>query len=156
MEIHISDWIFRVDLDATFSHTMNNSLDHCECAYCRNYYECVDMIYPEVRTFLSQFGIVLEGPSELLPFKPTLLLAGYRVHGSVDRWGSLPICVGNLPVAVEVGENGTFLLWVGEFMLPWCQSEAEEDVISPANAPEFLERMEHIWYMRHGETNVFS
>jgi len=40
--------------------------------------------------------------------------------------------------------------------LPWLQTESEEDVVSPANLPEFLERMQQIWLLRHGNEFVFS
>ena len=149
MEIQISDWLFQVNLEATFAHTINNSLDHCECAYCKNYYECVDMVYPEISQFLAQFGAVKDGPSELMPFEPTVMLACYRIVGSVLCWGDSQIMAGAVPVSVEAAEDGTFLLWIGEFVLPWCQPEPEEDVISPANTMEFMERMRHTWLLRH-------
>ena len=156
MEIRISDWVFQVDLEATFLHTSNNSQDHCECAYCRNFYESVDVVYPEVRSFLSQFGVVVEGPSELMPFEPTVILACYRIHGTVLTWGEKTILIGSIPVSVETGEGNSFLLWVGELALPWLQPEPEEDVVSPANTPEFMERMREIWLLRHEKEYQFS
>ena len=156
MNIQIADWRFWVDVEATYSHTLKNSQDHCECGYCRNYYDCVDMVYPDLRQFLSQFGVVLEGPSELLPFEPTLLLVAYRVHGEVLFWGKEPLLADTLPVTIGAGENGTFLIWIGEIPLPWGLEEHVEDVISPANTPEFMERMRQIWYLRHGEESFIS
>ena len=61
-----------------------------------------------------------------------------------------------VPVVAETSEDGTFLLWVGEMELPWIQIEPVEDVISPANMPEFLERMQEVWTLRHGDALVFS
>ena len=114
------------------------------------------MTYPELRPFLSQFGVVLEGPSELMPFEPTLMLACYRVQGKVLRWGQAQLYADFIPVMVEAGESGTFLLWVGELALPWCLNEPAEDVVSPANTTEFMERMQEIWFLRHAEEYVFS
>lgn len=156
MNIQIEDWLFQVDVDATFSHTTPNSLDHCECGYCRNYYVSVDMTYPNLRPFLSQFGVVLEGPSELMPFEPTLMLACYRVQGKVLRWGQAQLYADSIPVMIEAGESGSFLLWVGELALPWCLNEPAEDVVSPANTTEFMERMQEISFLRHAEEYVFS
>ena len=156
MDIRISDWTFQVDVEATFTNTSENSLNHCECAYCRNYYECVDLVYPELKRFLSQFGVVLEGPSELMPFTPTLMLACYRVYGRVVHRGIAPIYVSSVPVTIEEGDKESFLLWIGEFVLPWIQDETEEDVISPANTQEFMERMQQVWNLRHTEESILS
>lgn len=156
MEIQILDWKFSVDVDATFAHTLKNSADHCECGYCRNYYDCVDMVYPDLRHFLSQFGIVLEGPSELMPFEPTIILACYRVHGEIISWGQEPLFADTIPIAIGAGEDDTFLLWVGEMVLPWGLNEPVEEVVSPANTPDFIERMQQIWYMRHSEVCEIS
>ena len=156
MKIRISDWCFEVDLESTFDHTLENSRDHCECAYCRNFYDCVDMIYPNVRTFLAQFGVVLDGPSELMPFEPTLILACYRVQGSVLKWGNSPIYVDGMHVTIEASEGNTFFIWLGEMTFPWCQSELIDEVISPANDLDFMERMRQIWCLRHEEKFVFS
>ena len=156
MEIQIQDWKFSVDLETTYANTLKNSTDHCECGYCRNYYECVDMVYPELRGFLSQFGVVLEGPSELMPFEPTLILACYRVSGEIVACGRTPLLADTLPVTIGEGENHTFFLWVGEIRLPWGLDEPADQVVSPANTPEFLERMQQIWSLRHGEESVVS
>ena len=56
----------------------------------------------------------------------------------------------------EAGDDSTFLLWVGEVQLPWLQNEPVEEVVSPANLPEFLERMQEVWLLRHGSEFVFS
>lgn len=152
MIITIADWEFSVDVETTTLHTMNNSTDHCTCAYCRNYYETVDIAHPRLRSVLRKFGVVLEGPSELMPIEPTLMLACYRVRGQILHHGQTRIHVDNVPLIPEDGENGTFLIWAGEMELPWLQNEPMEDVISPANHPEFLERMMH-QLLRFAEIN---
>ena len=58
-----------------------------------------------------------------------------------------------LPEAVE---EGSFLLWVGEMELPWLQQEDMASVVSPANLPEFMQRMEQVWLLRHGTEYVYS
>ena len=157
MIIELSDWCFQVDVDATLAHTTRNSADHCSCAYCRNYYEAVDQCYPALRSFLDQFGVNLDGPSELMPFTPTLLLACYRIHGKVLQWGREAIWVNHVQILPELSDNNdTFFLWVGEMALSWLQEEDMDEVVSPANLPEFLERMQEVWLQRHGETLFFS
>ena len=156
MILNIADWSFSVDVEATKAHTTKNAADHCTCGYCKNYYEAIAGTYPEIVTFLEQFGVNFNGPSELMPFEPTLLLACYRVHGIVLQWGQENIFVKNVPVSVETAENDTFFLWIGEVELPWLQEEDMDEVISPANLPEFLARMEEVWMLRHGEDGMLS
>lgn len=154
--LKIADWQFRVDKEATRERTTHNAADHCECPYCTNYYEAVEVVYPEVRAFLSEFGINIAGPSELMPFTPTLMLACYRVKGEILHWGKAQLKVSDIPILPEAGEEDTFLLWVGEMELPWLQQEDMDSVVSPANLPEFIQRMEEIWLLRHGTQYVYS
>lgn len=156
MILEFADWRFRVDVESTMERTTQYSLDHCGCDYCKNYYDAVDRTYPHLRSFLTQFGINIEGPSELMPFEPTLMLACYRVDGEILEWGKTELFISGIPVVPETSENGTFLLWVGELELPWIQEINVEDVISPANLPEFLARMQEVWMLRHGNEFVFS
>lgn len=154
--LKLADWRFKVDTDATREKTTKNASDHCECAYCKNYYEAIDLVYPKLRAFLGEFGINMSGPSELMPFEPTLMLACYRVQGEIQVWEKGQLYVDGVQITPETGENGSFLLWVGEVELPWIQEESVEDVISPANLPEFMERMQEVWLLRHGNEFVFS
>lgn len=156
MIIELFDWRFQVDVEATQAHTQKNSTDHCTCAYCRNFYEAAKRCYPELHAFLDRFGIDMHGPSELMPFTPTLMLACYRVQGQIIQWGREVLSVDRIPIVPEASENGSFLLWVGEMPLPWLQEEDMDEVISPANLPEFLTRMEEVWLQRHGESLFFS
>ena len=156
MIIELLDWHFDVDVEATLAHTRKNATDHCTCAYCRNYYEAMDTAVPTLRPFLGKFGICGEGPSELMPFTPTLMLACYRVYGRVLNWGREVLAVDGIPVVPESNKDGTFFLWVGEMELPWLQEEDMDEVISPANQPEFLLRMQEVWLQRHGKLQFFS
>lgn len=145
MKIALADWEFQVDVEATTVHSLKCSIDHCLCAYCRNYYETVDMAHSTLRPFLEQFGLTMEGPSEVMPLEPTLVMAGYRVIGAITKTGTARMHVDSVPIHPEASDDGTFLLWVGEMELPWKQEEPMEDVVSPANQPEFLERMAKKW-----------
>ena len=145
MNFTIADWVFSVDTEATLIRTMQYSTDHCTCAYCRNYYEALDRAQPRLRPVLGKFGIAAEGPCELMPLEPNVMLACYRVDGAILQQGRTRIYVDDVRITPEEGENGTFLLWVGEMVLPWIQEEAMEDVVSPANQPDFLERMAWKW-----------
>ena len=151
MILKLGDWRFRVDVEATAERTRKYSYEHCQCAYCKNFYDAIDVAYPDLRPVMEHFGVNLEGPCELMPFEPTLMLACYRVDGQILKWGKA-----QLSIVPEAADNDTFLLWVGEVRLPWLQEERMEDVVSPANLPEFLNRMQEIWLLRHGSEFVFS
>lgn len=156
MILKLGDWRFRVNVEATAERTRKYSYEHCQCSYCKNFYDAIDLAYPELRSVMEQFGINLEGPCELMPFEPTLMLACYRVDGEILQWGKSQLSVKGVSLLPEAGDDHTFLLWVGEMKLPWLQEEAVEDVISPANLPEFMERMQEIWSLRHGNTFLCS
>lgn len=145
-----------MDVEKTRERTSRYSFEHCQCSYCKNFYDAIDQAYPALRPVMEQFGVNLEGPSELMPFEPTLMLACYRVDGQVLKWGTTPLLVSGISILPELADEETFLLWVGEMRLPWLQAEAVEDVVSPANLPEFLSRMREVWLLRHGEEFVFS
>lgn len=156
MILKLGDWRFRVDVEATAERTRKYSFEHCECGYCKNYYEAIDVAYPELRQVMEHFGVNLEGPCELMPFEPTLMLACYRIDGQILQWGKSQLSVKGVTILPEAGDAETFLLWVGEVRLPWLQKEAVEDVVSPANLPEFLERMQEVWSIRHGDLLITS
>ena len=156
MILELGDWRFRVDVEATRERTTKYSFEHCQCGYCKNFYDAIDLAHPHLRPAMEKFGVNLEGPSELMPFAPTIMLACYRVDGEILQWGRCALSISGIPVIPELDGEGTFLLWVGELELPWLQQENVEDVVSPANLPEFMERMQEVWYLRHGNEYVFS
>ena len=156
MVLNIQDWCFQVEPEETFARTTQNSKDHCTCGYCKNFYETVPMAYPEVISFLDQFGAEFHGPSEVMPFLPTYILACYRISGKILKFGRTGLSADQIPITPEYADETSFYLWVGEMALPWIQDEPEEDVISPANLPEFMDRMEEIWLLRHGSDSIQS
>lgn len=155
MVLKIDGWQFRVDLDATMEHYARYGKDHCTCAYCRNFYASVDKAYPQLRPFLTQFGVDVECPAELDPFEPTLCDCAYLVKGCMELDGGFPITVGDawvLPQSVEDADllelipqgqqlENWFCLTAMELSLPWVLEEDPNEVISTANDPEFLQRM---------------
>lgn len=156
MILKAADWRFRADIQENRELTQKYSLDHCTCGYCQNYYDTVEQAYPGLKRFLGEFGVNMLGPVELMPFEPTLLLACYRVKGQILQWGKTPLFADGIAIIPETNDEETFHLWVGELEVPWIQEERAEDVVSPANLPEFLDRMQEIWLLRHGSEFTFS
>lgn len=150
MILKINDWEFDIDLERTREHSSFASQDHCTCAYCENYYRTVIRSYPGLRIFLKQFGLEIDGPVEMYPFEPTLYLAGYRVTGRILRFGTEPMLAEGIPIVAEPREEGFFILEAGEMMLPWVMPEDPDEVVSPANEPEFLEKM----YLKMWDRNM--
>ena len=141
MVLQIDDWVFRVDLERTKEHSSFVSSEHCTCGYCENYYRAAGLVYPGLHEFLARFGIKLDGPSEMYPIEPTLYLAGYRVFGQVETYGKSPIMIDGVPISAEPVDDVHFMLEIGEMPLPWMLEEDPNEVVSPANEPEFLEKM---------------
>ena len=141
MVITLADWEFHVDVDATMDYTQKCSLDHCTCPYCQNFYENADRAHPNLRPVLSRFGICLNGPCEVMPFEPDVVAAAYRITGMIANRGDSRLYVDDVPLRPEEGDANTFLLWVGPMELPWTQEEDMFEVLSPANQPEFMDRM---------------
>lgn len=150
MILKVNDWIFDIDEEKTKEHSSFALESHCTCGYCVNYYTCVDSVYPNLRPFLEQFLLEIEGPSEMYPIEPTLCLIAYKVYGRIVRAGYGPVMVDGLPVMAEVIDAELFKLEVGEIPLPWVLQEDMDEVISPANEPEFLERMYQKLISRYG------
>ena len=155
MRLQIDDWMFDIDFEATAAHSSFVSGEHCTCGYCGNYYRTIELVCPELKAFLGKFGVLIDAPSEMYPIEPTLYLSGYRVTGQIIRWGRGPMMVGSVPVTAEPSKEGTFLLEVGEVALPWVLEEDMDEVISPANEPEFLERMYRKLMLRSGYSDGY-
>lgn len=141
MIIELADWLFSVDYDTTWEYTHKCSLDHCTCAYCKNFYENADRAQPNLRPVLNRFGVFLNGPCEVMPFEPTLVAACYRITGQIEHRGESFLHVEGVPLRPEAADENTFFLWVGPMELPWTQEEDMDEVLSPANQSEFMDRM---------------
>ena len=72
MILNIHDWIFDVNIDATMALSAAQANDHCQCGYCRNFYSTIDRSCLHLRSFLSQFGLDVDGPDEMCPYEPTI------------------------------------------------------------------------------------
>ena len=148
MHICIDDWVFAVDMTTTMAYSAGEAEEHCSCAYCRNFYTAIDSVYPQLRPFLTRFGLDVEAPDALIPYEPpTQQVAYYGVAGKILQIGSKPLSAGKLliyPETAEVAQVNTFLsephffLRTDMMQLLWVLDEPMEDVISPANEPSFL------------------
>ena len=151
MILQIADWIFDVDIPSTMDYSAHVWEDHCSCGYCRNFYETIDKAYPKLKLFLKQFGMDSLTPEEMSPIKPTLCMVSYCICGSIVKRGIFPLDSGDVVFAVSTDwENPLYeptfgkpfiVLTSGLLELPWVLDEDMDEVISPANEPEYMERM---------------
>ena len=147
MILRIDDWIFDVDTTRTMEYSAAEAAEHCDCAYCRNFYATVDNTHPALRPFLAQFGLDVEAPEEM--FNPSVFeksldyMPSYVVYGKILRSGQYEMAAGRANIVARKAENGEdyFLLDCYEVSMPWVLDEPIEDVISPANEPSFLRKM---------------
>ena len=153
MILQIDDWKFEIVMERTMAYSAGEAAEHCDCAYCRNFYAAVDGKYPELRPFLAQFGIDIEAPDELMPFDfpQEMLYDGfYAVCGRILQSGKAQICVSDVQIRpyqysdlhINAGcKPPYFFLNLSDIMLPWVLDEPMADVVSPANEPPFLKKM---------------
>ena len=145
MILHIDDWKFDINMERTMEYSAAEAAEHCDCAYCRNFYTAVDEAYPELRPFLAQFGLDIEAPEEMCPFAGERILYDptYKVYGSIEQFGSFEMQCGlvNMVARASEDDGDCFMLDCYEVFLPWILDEDMDEVISPANEPECLERM---------------
>lgn len=152
MILEIDDWKFDIDMERTMEYSANEAADHCDCAYCRNFYGAIDRSHPLLRPFLAQFGLDIEAPDELMPFTATNIAVYYAVSGRILQFGKSGIFCDRLTIYPELPEvslintecpRPIFIIHIGCFDLPWVLDEplVEDEIISPANEPAFLKKM---------------
>ena len=151
MILQIADWVFDVDIAATLDYSAHLWEDHCTCGYCRNFYETLDIAYPSLKVFLKQFGMNSLTPEEMSPIEPTLCLISYCISGTIVKRGIYPVDTGEVVFTVSTDRENPlyeppfgkpfFVLTSGLLELPWVLDEDMDEVISPANEPEYMQRM---------------
>lgn len=153
MILRIDDWKFDVDLIHTMEYSSAEAAEHCDCAYCRNFYASVDRDCPTLRPMLSQFGLDVEAPDALYPYdfhKDRIWYEGeYVVFGSILHAGKMPIghgdadgyCIIPRSESEYAYDRPHFVLSLEDAEMAWVLDEPMEAVLSPANEPSFLKKM---------------
>ena len=151
MTISVADWIFDVDIASTMSYSAKVWENHCTCGYCRNFYETMNTEYPLTKAFLKKFGMNILTPEEMSPIEPTLCILSYCICGTVVKRGIYPVDSGDVVFSVTTDAQNPlyeppfgkpfFVLTTGLLELPWVLDEDMDEVISPANEPEYMQRM---------------
>ena len=139
MILEFSDWLFLVNVESNKTYSTEEAESHCTCTWCRNFYRTVNHAYPDLRYFLSRFGLDIEAPESLQPITPELYQASYIAEGKILRQGSEPIYINELPITVEpCDEPEYFELQVGLMKLPWVMKEDPATLPTPAGLPDLF------------------
>ena len=151
MIVQVADWIFDVDIASTMSYSAAVWSDHCTCGYCRNFYETMNDAYPQTKRFLERFGMNSLTPEEMSPIEPTLCMISYCISGTIVKRGIYPVDSGDVVFTISTDDQNPlyeppfgkpfFVLTSGLLELPWVLDEDMDEVISPANEPEYMQRM---------------
>lgn len=154
MILEIDGWKFQVFDVATRKHYAREVAEHCDCAYCRNFYAAIDTVSPELRPFLARFGVQIEAPDEMISFTPTLCTNYYGVCGQILEHGDAPLIIGDVTVepmteSEAMTESGCpeprFFLCAQTIKLPWVLNEPMETAESPAQAQNTIARLLGRW-----------
>lgn len=139
MILEFSDWLLFADVDSTRAYAEDEVANHCTCAYCQNYYRVIDKTYPNLRYFLSRFGVNIEAPESLIPITAELYQATYAAQGKILRKGSEPIWIHDVAVTLEEdGEENWFSIHLGIMKLPWVLEGDPKTIPSPYGLSEML------------------
>ena len=150
MILEVADWIFDVNIPATMEYSAHVGKDQCTCGYCRNFVSTLNDAYPQLKVFLEQFGMNSLTPEEMSPIEPTLCMVSYCISGTVVKRGIYPIDLGGVVLSVPMEADPLyeptcgkpfFVFNTGLLDLPWVLDEDMDEVISPANEPEYMQRM---------------
>ena len=137
--LDFSDWLMLVNNEMTAIYSKEELDSHCTCPWCRNFYLTVDAQYPNLRYFLSQFGLMIEAPESLLPITNDLVQASYTVEGRILRHGCEPIFIDGVAITPEPEVDcEAFTLQLGLMELPWVLEEDKKDASSPCGIFGFL------------------
>ena len=85
-----------------------------------------------------------------MPYEPTIYEGSYCISGTILQCGTVPIEADGYHITVISSQDTDyntacpepyFVLRTSPLELPWLLQEDMDEVISPANEPEYLQRM---------------
>ena len=154
MILEIDGWKFQIFDVTTRKYYAREVADHCTCATCRNFYQTVDTVYPELRPFLGQFGVHVEAPDSMSAPIQTVCDCYYSVCGKILEAGEEPISIGNTVVYPQTWEDAMvntemdqpyFFLFVSPLNVPWVLEEPMEAIDTPEKEQDAIARILGRW-----------
>lgn len=154
MILEIDGWKFQVFDVTTRKYYAREVAGHCTCATCRNFYQTVDTVCPELRPFLAKFGVHVEAPEEMMAPIQTMCDCCYAVCGKILEYGDTEIPVGNTKVYPQTWEQAMvnteidepyFFLFVSPLNVPWVLDEPMEPIDTPEKKQNAIARILDRW-----------
>ncbi len=129
--IQKDEYVFEVDVEKTKNYYKAHSL--CNCDYCKNYYAQIKGKFPKLEAFLSEFGIDIEKPDEIMSVesddKIDYINIDYTVNGKITAMGQYEIDIQDelfLSLVITDGyaspneqTSDYFTISVYNIQLPW-------------------------------------
>ncbi len=165
MRITHNDWSFEIDIPKTEDYHAKQLSDLCQCGYCRNFNLALPGVYQQLCLFLDTLHTDFRAVDELMPFEPTFLEATYCICGSIIQRGNSPILLDGVRIQpTDISELDfdsscpapAFAIIVSDISVPWLLNEDMDEVISPANEPEYLQRMWNRWLSQAPQEDIYS
>ncbi len=133
--IQKDEYVFSVDVEKTREYYKTHSI--CDCVCCRNYYAQIKNKLPKLNAFLSEFGVDISKPDEIMSVEMDNYIdyinVDYTVCGKVKATGKYEIDIYDdlfLSVVITNGfaspneQNGEyFTISVMQITLPWVLDE---------------------------------
>lgn len=119
-----------VDIEKTKQYYQTHSL--CNCSGCKNFYDQIKGLFPELESFLSDFGVDIARPDEIAWFDiedEIYYNPMYTVSGKILCMGEYEIDVDTLNIVIDSGyvpneqTQSYFVITVYNFRLPWVLEE---------------------------------
>lgn len=140
--IQKDEYVFSVDIEKTQEYYKTHSI--CNCGCCRNYYAQVKKRLPKLDDFLSEFGVDVSKPDEIMSVEMNdyidYINVDYTVCGNIKYIGEHSINIyDDLLLSVDV-TNGFaspneqtgeyFTISVMQIKLPWVLDESFPEPIT--------------------------
>lgn len=132
IKIQKGEYVFSVDVEKTREYYKTHTI--CDCAYCRNYCAQIKNKLPKLDKFLSEFGVDISRPDEIMSLEMDnyidYITADYTVCGNVESMGKHEIDIhDDLFFSIDItngyhspnGQTGEyFTISVTQLQLPWA------------------------------------
>lgn len=134
-KIQKDEYVFFADVEKTQEYYKTHSI--CDCVCCRNYYAQIKNKLPKLNDFLSEFGVDITKPDEIMSVEMDdyidYINVDYTVCGNIQSMGECEIDIyDNLFLSIVI-TNGFaspneqtgeyFTISVTQIKLPWVLDE---------------------------------
>lgn len=133
--IQKDEYVFSADVEKTQEYYKTHSV--CDCACCRNYYVQIKNKLPKLDCFLSEFGVDISKPDEIMSVDEDdcidYISVDYTVCGKIKSMGKYEIDLYDSSFLSMIVTNGFaspneqtgeyFTISVMQIMLPWVLDE---------------------------------